>query len=57
MVNLFCQVDARLEYGTHTLFVGLVEAVQIQGGILPLLWQDGGLAATAPVIRAAPESK
>ena len=57
MVNFFCKVDAQLDYGTHTLFIGLVEAVHIQGEIVPLLWQDGGFAATAPMESDAPASE
>ncbi|PWR19181.1 flavin reductase family protein [Zavarzinia compransoris] len=39
--NLFCRVDALMLYGTHTIFVGLVEDVRLFGDISPLIYQDG----------------
>ena len=39
--NLFCKVDGLMLYGTHTIFVGLVEDVRLFGDISPLIYQDG----------------
>lgn len=39
--NLFCVVDALLDYGTHTIVVGRVEAVRLHGEVDPLIYGDG----------------
>jgi flavin reductase len=39
--NLFCIVDATLDYGTHTIFVGKVHAVRLHGAVRPLIYGDG----------------
>jgi flavin reductase len=39
--NLFCIVDTSLDYGTHTIFVGRVEAVRLHGSVQPLIYGDG----------------
>jgi len=44
LCSVFCAVDAGLEYGTHTLFVGRVRHVSLTEGGLPLLWIAGGFA-------------
>ncbi|RXH54717.1 flavin reductase family protein [Granulicella sibirica] len=49
MVNFLCKVDAKLEYGSHTLFIGSVQAIHINGDAAPLIWQDGGFASTIPL--------
>ena len=42
--SVFCEVDASLEYGTHTLLVGKVRDVNQGTGAVPLLWADGAFA-------------
>ncbi len=45
VVSVFCRVDASLDYGTHTLFVGVVEDVRLNGEEKePLLWRNGAFA-------------
>ncbi len=39
--NIFCEADAMSSYGTHSIIVGKVSAVQIAGRVTPLLYQDG----------------
>ena len=39
--NLFCTVDATIDYGTHTIFIGKVIAVRLQGAVRPLVYGDG----------------
>jgi flavin reductase (DIM6/NTAB) family NADH-FMN oxidoreductase RutF len=39
--NIFCIVDAVLDYGTHTIFVGKVDAVRLHGDVRPLIYGDG----------------
>jgi flavin reductase (DIM6/NTAB) family NADH-FMN oxidoreductase RutF len=46
--NLFCRKAAALPYGTHTIFVGLVENVGVRDVIAPLVYQDAGYCITAP---------
>ena len=49
LASLFCQVDAELSYGSHTLFVGRVEAIRMAEATDPLIWQDGRCAAARPL--------
>jgi flavin reductase (DIM6/NTAB) family NADH-FMN oxidoreductase RutF len=39
--NLFCIVDAKMDYGTHTIFIGKVAEVRLHGDIGPLIYRDG----------------
>jgi len=39
--NIFCVVDAMLDYGTHTIFIGRAEAVRLHGDVRPLIYGDG----------------
>lgn len=39
--NIFCGVDAVNAYGTHSVIIGKVQGVLVQGNIAPLLYQDG----------------
>jgi len=39
--TLFCGIDARHDYGTHTIFIGKVTALAGHGGDDPLLYCDG----------------
>lgn len=50
--NVFCTVDVIFEYGTHTIFVGKVESVHLNGELRPLVYADGRYFSIAP----APES-
>jgi flavin reductase (DIM6/NTAB) family NADH-FMN oxidoreductase RutF len=46
-----CQLADAVEAGTHTIFVGLVEAVAIRPDLAPLVYHEGeyGLVAQLPV--------
>ena len=39
--NLFCTVDAMLDYGTHTIFVGKITSIRLHGDVNPLIYGDG----------------
>jgi len=39
--NIFCIVDAVLDYGTHTIFIGKVYAVRLHGDVQPLIYGNG----------------
>lgn len=39
--SILCRSDARFDYGTHSIFVGLVEEVRTSGDIDPLIYIDG----------------
>jgi flavin reductase len=39
--NIFCFVDAVLDYGTHTIFIGKVHAVRLHGDVRPLIYGNG----------------
>lgn len=43
--NLFCRVDKRIAYGTHTIFIGLVDHAHFNEETRPLLYLDGALMA------------
>jgi flavin reductase len=50
VVTLFCRVDAQLDYGTHTLFVGAVEEILLsRQNEEPLLWRNGSFANAVPL--------
>ena len=49
MVNFFCRVDAKLDYASHTLFIGSIDSIQLNGETTPLIWQEGALAFTVPL--------
>jgi flavin reductase len=50
--NLVCATDARIPYGTHTIFIGRVERVLVAPQVSPLLYQDGGYARSEPLALA-----
>jgi flavin reductase len=39
--NVFCETDAISSYGTHSIVIGKVRKVAVQGQVAPLLYQDG----------------
>ena len=47
--NLFCDIDHMVPYGTHTIFIGRVNAVRNGELVSPLLYADGQYLATRRV--------
>jgi len=52
-INVFCRKVAAVPYGTHTIFIGEAQAVNVQDPIEPLIYQDAtycfaGAAQDAP---------
>lgn len=47
--TLICTIEAALPYGTHTIFVGKVDAVRVSERVSPLLYQDGQYAASTRI--------
>lgn len=47
IASWLCDVDAQLDYGTHTLFVGQVRDIHLGEADVPMLWHAGGIAAQA----------
>jgi flavin reductase (DIM6/NTAB) family NADH-FMN oxidoreductase RutF len=39
-VNIFCRKVAAVPYGTHTIFIGEAEGVNVHDPIEPLIYQD-----------------
>jgi flavin reductase (DIM6/NTAB) family NADH-FMN oxidoreductase RutF len=39
-VNIFCKKAAAVPYGTHTIFIGEADAVNVRDPIEPLIYQD-----------------
>ena len=52
-VNIFCRKVAAIPYGTHTIFIGEAEAVNVHDPIEPLIYQDAkycsSVAHEAPI--------
>ena len=44
--NLFCDIDHMVPYGTHTIFIGRVNAIRIGELVSPLVYADGQYLAT-----------
>ncbi|MCA8028948.1 flavin reductase family protein [Burkholderia cepacia] len=42
--NVFCITATKLQFGTHTIFVGQVQNVISENEVSPLIFQDGGFA-------------
>ncbi|AYJ87107.1 flavin reductase [Sphingomonas paeninsulae] len=38
---IICRADARFDYGTHSIFVGIAEQVRTHGIVNPLVYVDG----------------
>jgi flavin reductase (DIM6/NTAB) family NADH-FMN oxidoreductase RutF len=55
LANVACVVDAQLAYGTHTLFVGRVEAIRFLRECNPLVWQNGRTVSTHPMAEPPPK--
>lgn len=41
--SIFCKVAQTVPYGSHTIFIGTVEDIQLYGEAAPLLYQEGSL--------------
>jgi flavin reductase (DIM6/NTAB) family NADH-FMN oxidoreductase RutF len=52
-VNIFCKKVAAVPYGTHTIFIGEAQAVNVYDPIEPLIYQD----ATYCVSAACPQAR
>ncbi|MDO9440328.1 MAG: flavin reductase family protein [Beijerinckiaceae bacterium] len=48
--NLFCRKAAALPYGTHTILVGEVEAVNLREAVAPLVYHDAAYCVTGPAL-------
>jgi flavin reductase (DIM6/NTAB) family NADH-FMN oxidoreductase RutF len=46
-VNIFCRKVAAVPYGTHTIFIGEAEAVNVHDPVEPLIYQDAKYCASA----------
>lgn len=45
--TLFCAVDEALSYGTHTIFIGRIEQVDVDHAAAPLVYQGGAFGRFA----------
>jgi flavin reductase (DIM6/NTAB) family NADH-FMN oxidoreductase RutF len=48
LVNLDCRTEQAIDFSTHTLFVGRVEALRVEKASKPLLFVDGQWASLLP---------
>jgi len=54
LASFDCRVTNRLEHGTHTIFLGQVEQLQIGRKGKPLLYSDGQYAKLASIVHGEP---
>jgi len=47
--TLFCTVEDQLDYGTHTIFVGKIDAIKIGSPAEPLVYQEGHMGSFVPL--------
>ena len=47
--SILCRKDQVIDYGSHTIFIGRVTSVVNRADISPLVYRDGGYAATRPL--------
>lgn len=48
--SLFCRVSRTVEHGSHSIVIGEVLSVRLSDAIAPLLYQDGGLVRSSPLL-------
>ena len=48
--SLFCDLRQTVEYASHSILIGEVVSVRLSDLVSPLLYQDGGLAASSPLV-------
>ncbi|MBS0420251.1 MAG: flavin reductase family protein [Proteobacteria bacterium] len=48
--NLFCRTEQVVPFGTHSIFIGAVEWVQLADRIEPLLYEDGRYVRSAGLL-------
>jgi len=47
-INIFCRKAAAVPYGTHTVFIGEVELVNVHDPVDPLIYQDATYCFSVP---------
>jgi flavin reductase (DIM6/NTAB) family NADH-FMN oxidoreductase RutF len=47
-INIFCKKAASVPYGTHTIFIGEAETVNVRDPIEPLIYQDATYCFSVP---------
>jgi flavin reductase (DIM6/NTAB) family NADH-FMN oxidoreductase RutF len=47
-INIFCKKAAAVPYGTHTIFIGEAESVNVRDPIEPLIYQDATYCVSVP---------
>jgi len=50
--NLFCRKVAAIPYGTHTIFIGEVQSVNLRSSIEPLIYQNSTYCHSIPEPKA-----
>lgn len=48
--SLFCAVSRTVEHGSHSIVIGEVLSVRLSDAIAPLLYQNGALARSSPLL-------
>jgi len=51
-INLFCEVEKTIAYGTHLVLIGRVKDVHFTEAVTPLIYQNGVYVSTTPLSAA-----
>ncbi|MFD2272811.1 flavin reductase family protein [Undibacterium arcticum] len=51
--SVICRQDGSFEYGTHTVFIGRIEEIQVGETVSPLVYVDGAYSTSAPLPQVA----
>ena len=54
---VFCSLERAIEYTTHSIFIGLVDAVEVNNPVSPLIYVDGNYQHLLAVDKAAEGEK
>ncbi len=46
---IFCTVEQKLDYGTHTIFIGRIDAIEMGSAADPLVYQAGNMGSFVPL--------
>jgi flavin reductase (DIM6/NTAB) family NADH-FMN oxidoreductase RutF len=48
--NIFCLVDSLFEYATHSIVIGKIRSIRLEGDVRPLIYGDGRFIPLPPLV-------
>jgi flavin reductase len=45
--NMLCTISSRITHGSHSIFLGQIEALRVEDVVSPLVYHDGGYSAAS----------